>query len=598
MNIPHRKFYFTKTLLTFLFPLFISLLILGSLAVNATRTYVLENINRININALNQIQETMDAMINDLNIIAINFSVNRRLQNSLRGLLRKDFLSYTHEDFRELNDILNMIIISHYARTYIHSIYVYIFNDYGQFISSVESITTLEAHLDRSWHESFSNVPVERTSWLESRTIYQTASFMKPVQVLSFFRRIYDPTFRMYNGVVVFNVFYSHIQYLLNNLSIFENQAVFILDGYHEFIVGNGPATIHLLPYIQSLPPGVNEFSMIPAHGSRREVFTVIQTAPQNNLRYIVAIPNSSMFELPNYLFRMHVLYICIALLVGLGLILYFSHNSNKQIRTIISIFESAKEGKIIAPESRALVIKNSYQYILHNIINTFIEKDYLVTQLSERKYKEQLSELMALQSQINPHFLFNTLQTIYMKALSMGNGRNEVSNMIEHLSALLRYSLDDPSGFVRLEEEIAKAKCYITIQSIRFKDAIKITWKYDDSVLDFTSIRLLLQPLLENSILHGLKEREIPGEILIVVEEEADYLSITVADTGIGIPENTLNEIRKGLDSQDDQFDHIGLYNTNRRIKLAFGNSYGISIESENGYGTIVQIKLPKIRV
>jgi two-component system sensor histidine kinase YesM len=103
---------------------------------------------------------------------------------------------------------------------------------------------------------------------------------------------------------------------------------------------------------------------------------------------------------------------------------------------------------------------------------------------------------------------------------------------------------------------------------------------------------------LLENSILHGIKEQEFLGEILIVVEEELDYLNITVADTGIGISEEILVKIRDGLEKQDDYPKHIGLYNTNRRIKLAFGDSYGISIDSETGYGTIVQIRLPKFRL
>jgi two-component system sensor histidine kinase YesM len=294
----------------------------------------------------------------------------------------------------------------------------------------------------------------------------------------------------------------------------------------------------------------------------------------------------------------MYILYICLSFIAGISLSLYFANNSNKQIRTILAIFNSAKEGKFHVSEIPMPVIKNSYQYILYNIINTFIEKDYLTTQLSERKYKGRLDEMIALQSQMNPHFLFNTLQTINMKALSLGKGPNEVSYMIEHLSSILRYSLNDPSRSVRMEEEIDHAKSYIAIQSIRHKDAIRVTWKYDESILNFGIPCLLFQPLLENSIVHGIKEQEIPGEILVVAEEESDHISITIADTGAGIPEAELKNIREGFEKQDDRFEHIGLYNTNRRIRLAFGDSYGISIDSEVGYGTIAQIKLPKFRL
>jgi two-component system sensor histidine kinase YesM len=359
-----------------------------------------------------------------------------------------------------------------------------------------------------------------------------------------------------------------------------------------------------LIPKIYELPPGLVEFPMDSVSGGKgkipirkKEIYRVTQTVSKYDLKCIVVVPKSSMYELPDYLFRMYILYICLSLVAGISLSLYFANNSNKQIRTILAIFNSAKEGKFHVVENRMPVIKNSYQYILYNIINAFIEKDYLTTQLSERKYKARLDEMVALQSQMHPHFLFNTLQTINMKVLSLGKGPNEASYMIEHLSSILRYSMHDPSRFVRLEEEIAQARSYMAIQSIRYKDAIKVTWKYDEGILNFGTLRLLFQPLLENSIVHGMKEQEIPGEILIVLEEEQNYLSATVADTGAGIPEDALKKIRENLARQDDQFEHIGLYNTERRIKLAFGDAYGISIDSETGYGTIVQIKLPKFR-
>jgi two-component system sensor histidine kinase YesM len=183
------------------------------------------------------------------------------------------------------------------------------------------------------------------------------------------------------------------------------------------------------------------------------------------------------------------------------------------------------------------------------------------------------------------------------MKAIGLGGTvQNEVTYMIEHLSSMLRYSLADPTELIRLEEEISNVKSYLAIQSIRYKNLIRVRWEYNESVLNLGAIKLLIQPLVENSIYHGIKEQENPGEILIVIEEEQDILNITVADTGIGIPVDILKNIQEQLNKSNDQFEHIGLYNTNRRIKLRFGESYGIMIESEAGFGTIVRINLPKI--
>ena len=184
------------------------------------------------------------------------------------------------------------------------------------------------------------------------------------------------------------------------------------------------------------------------------------------------------------------------------------------------------------------------------------------------------------------------------MKAMSLGPAKNDVSYMIEHLSLILRYSLSDPAGMVPLNEEIAYAKSYLAIQSIRYRDKIRIRWNYDESVAQYGTIKLLLQPLLENSIYHGIRELEVTGEIAIEIAETENALAITVADTGVGLGPEKLQEIRRKLLVSDEHYEHIGLYNTNRRIKLTFGDAWSMSIDSEAGVGTRVRITLPKVRV
>jgi two-component system sensor histidine kinase YesM len=565
-------------------------MILGFLSVKNSQSYVVENEHRVNENVLNQTRDTLDAMMDELSILTLNFSINTQFQSSLKRILQKDFFMY--EDIRELSFIRNMLSISHYSRIYIQSIYVYFNNPLKQFITSEWSVTSLDKFPDTAWYSSYHSVPVGKTNWLERRTIPRMVYANSTVSILSFYKRIYDTSSKIYNGVVVFNVYSDYIQDSLNTLNTFKNQTIYILDEFNNIIASSNGKYDFLMPHILSLTPGTSEFSY------DKKIYTIAQNVSKYDLKCISVVPNSTLYELPNYLFRMYLLYIVVSLLVGISLSLYFAHNSNRHIRTILSIINSAKEGKFQAPENYTRAIKNSYQYILYNIINTFIEKDYLTMQLSERKYKGRLDELIALQSQINPHFLFNTLQTINMKAMSLSTVQNDVSYMIEHLSSILRYSLSDPSGLVRLEEEISNAKSYLAIQSIRYKDTIRVKWEYNESILNFGTIKLLFQPLVENSIYHGIKEQEEPGEILIIVKEGQDTIHITVADTGAGIPPDMLKTIQEHLEKQDDQFEHIGLYNTNRRIKLTFGEGYGISIDSQAGCGTIVQIRLPKIQL
>ena len=587
-NLGIRPPYFAKTVLTFLAPLILSIMVLGFLSVKNTQSYVVENVHRVNSNVLRQTRETIDSMIDELNIITLNFSINTKAQYALRRILQKELLEF--EDIKELEIIQNMLSISHYSRSYIQSIYTYFDNPENRFITSETFITSRETFPDTGWFESYRNAPRDKNDWWEIRTIRKTALSTAKIPVLTFYKKIYNSTMGGYNGVVVFNVYSDFIRDSLNSLETFDNQTIVILDQSNTPVVKNNDIHDFLIPGIFDLPPTEQEVSR------DGRTYTIAQAQSKYNLKFISIVPNDTLYRLPDYLFKLNLLYILLSLLIGVGSSLYFARNSNRQIRTIIEIIRSARQGRLSPPEKYTKVIKNSYQYILYNILNTFIEKDYLAVQLSEKMFKSRVDELTALQSQINPHFLFNTLQTINMKALS--RGRNDVSNMIEHLSLILRYSLSDPSDIVPLSEEISHAKSYVAIQTIRYRNRILIRWDYDEALSGYGTIKLLLQPLIENSIYHGIREREHPGEIHVAVAEDSGNIVITIADSGVGIEPEKLAEIRKKLVKSNEQFEHIGLYNTNRRIKLTFGDAYGMTIDSEKNTGTRVVITLPKLPV
>ena len=581
---------FAKTVLTFLLPLVLSIVVLGFLSVKNTHSYVLENVHRVNSNILRQTRDTIDAMMDDLNIITLNFSINTKAQYALRRILQKDLLDY--EDLKELDIIQNMLSISHYSRSYIQSIYVYFNNPKKRFITSEMMVASADDFPDQGWYQSYLRAPRNKSNWSELRSIRRSGMTVNPISVLTFYKLIYNSNAGSFNGVVVFNVSLDYVRDSLNALETFPDQTIFILDEGNALLAHNNDRLDFLLPAVLALPSDVSEVRR------GEKVYTVAQVGSKYGLKYLSVVPNLTLYRLSDYLFKLNILYILVSLLLGIGLSLYLARNANRQIRTILDIIQAAKLGKLENPERFGKTIRNSYQYILYNVITTFMEKDYLKIQLSERQYKSRLDELVALQSQINPHFLFNTLQTMNMKAMSLGGINNEVSEMLEHLSLILRFSLSDPGGLVRLEEEISHAKSYLAIQSIRYKDAIRVRWDYEESVLRYGTIKLLLQPFLENSIYHGIKELGKPGEIAVSLRAAEETLLIEIADTGIGIRPDQLAKLREQLEKTDEHFEHIGLFNTNRRIKLTFGEAYGFTVESEEGVGTRVFITLPKISI
>jgi len=234
------------------------------------------------------------------------------------------------------------------------------------------------------------------------------------------------------------------------------------------------------------------------------------------------------------------------------------------------------------------------YGLIIHNILNTFLQQKYLKVQLSERKFKEQLLELKALQSQINPHFLYNTLHSIYWKSFELTRSPNDVSVMIEHLSDMLDYAVRTSDDLVTLEEELLYCRSYLRIQQLRYPGRIEVLWDSDESWEACKVLKLSLQPIIENSIQYGLETREL---LAIKVKFRMDHrvLKVTVIDNGAGIDRERMAEIEDMLTSEKERADHVGLFNTFRRLGLKYDAASRMRIVSKPGFGTAVTLLFPQ---
>lgn len=211
---------------------------------------------------------------------------------------------------------------------------------------------------------------------------------------------------------------------------------------------------------------------------------------------------------------------------------------------------------------------------------------------------EQQVMEMKMLASQINPHFLYNTLESIRMQALTAGN--KEVANSIKMLGKSMRYVLENTgTSSITLRKELDYVENYLTIQKMRFSGRVNYSLDVEEG-LDlekYVILPLLLQPVVENAILHGLEQVEENGRIHITVAKQDEYLRISIADNGCGMDEEALKQLRQKIKEQKiDTSSSIGLSNINRRIKLCYGETYGMKIDSELGNGTIITLTLPKL--
>lgn len=227
-----------------------------------------------------------------------------------------------------------------------------------------------------------------------------------------------------------------------------------------------------------------------------------------------------------------------------------------------------------------------------------------LLSDVEERLYGEEIARLrqkqaeyLALQNQINPHFLYNALEAVRTDALLADC--TDVAETTEALATFFRYTISNVKEYVTFSEELDHVENYFTIQRCRFGDKISMELEMEnEALLEARMPKLILQPLVENAVSHGLERKLGAGTVRVTVENSADTLFLRVRDDGIGIPARRVAELNeqfaKGMGVTGQQKGGIALRNVNSRIRLMFGDAYGLHIFSAEGIGTECCVTLP----
>lgn len=265
----------------------------------------------------------------------------------------------------------------------------------------------------------------------------------------------------------------------------------------------------------------------------------------------------------------------------------------NKRVRILTESMSYVQKGDF----SHRIPIKSQDEIgLLSEAFNDMCEKlnDY-IAKVYHSEIKLKNAEVNALQTQINPHFLYNTLESI--KAEALVNNDVTTAQMISQLGNLFRWSSKIDDKIVSLEDELDYINTYLELQQFRFHNNLKVDILVADDLLDYGVPKLILQPIIENTIKHGLRLGEQPGFIKISAEENTDHrLEILINDNGKGMTEERLTKIHKKLKkviSQED-FGSIGMQNVHQRLRLMFGAEFGLTISSREGQGTTVKLILP----
>lgn len=275
--------------------------------------------------------------------------------------------------------------------------------------------------------------------------------------------------------------------------------------------------------------------------------------------------------------------------------IAYFSYyiplSISRPIKRITEVTNAVAGGNLSV---RSEEFEGEETRTLSRSLNSMIDKiNELLSQVTTEQIRLRKAEFELLQSQINPHFLYNTLDAIVWLAES--GEKEKVVSTVSSLSNFFRASLNQGKDIVTVKEDIGHVRSYLEIQKVRYEDILDYEISVPEEVNPYLIPKITIQPLVENALYHGIKNKRGKGKITICGEKREDCVLLHIVDNGQGITEERLKVVLNNINNRSEsEKTTYGLYNVNERIRLDFGEDYGISISSEYGNGTTVSVKLP----
>ncbi|WP_168735557.1 cache domain-containing sensor histidine kinase [Cohnella fermenti] len=424
---------------------------------------------------------------------------------------------------------------------------------------------------------------------------YVSSSSANP-PVLSISRTVIDLTTGVELGMVVFDQLADQLSSAVADIDWEPNQSFAVVGQSGDVIYSYG-----------SLKPTVYEALAESSQGGRSGSYS--HPSDSGNLlvnysestdygwKVISAIPMSELRQKSEFLRDINVYLLIVLLSFAFVLSLCFSYIVIRPLKKLLRSLRRLGQGDLrtrieIRGEDELGQIGRTFNDMVGNI-EKLIEQNLRIGMLKKQ------AQLEALQSQINPHFLFNTLSSIM--AVLDKKEFEQSSTMIKSLSNQLRYSLNKGKFVVPFREELENIRNYLYIQDCRFGSKYRVQYDIDEDVLDYGIVRLSLQPLVENALIHGIEPKIGQALLKITARTFGQLFYVYISDTGVGIDPGRLKEINDALEESDEDsssvHDRIGIVNVDRRIRMFFGPNYGLKLYIGSHRETVVKLTLPAHR-
>lgn len=475
---------------------------------------------------------------------------------------------------------------------------IYIFDDTNNkyYKTSRSDITPFYSFVDQPSFQKMKELKGERVIIPTHKADYYVTQ--SPRYIWSIGRSILSKDKQEEIGVIYVDLDLEALQKIVSPLQN-ENNRFFILDGDKRLVYGNDQDQLGEPFKADWLPSELAKDrtdTVIQIDGHRKLVTSFYSQAV--GWWYITETDIDPLLKpstdaIKNAVILISICSLCILLMISFAL----SSSITSPIKQLYKAMRNMGNENFKLVEG--IKTKDEIGSLVHAYNEMIGQISELINTVYKVSIKEKEAQLTALQSQINPHFLYNTLNSI--SCMAEIKGVHEISLICTAVSDIFRYSIKSGSELVPLSEEIENIKNYMTIQRIRFENRIEAVFQVDDELLNYRVIKFSLQPIVENAIYHGLEPKVGKGMMIVSVQKETDHLIIKVFDNGVGIQEEKVHALSLALNGDyemaaNEKNTGIGITNVNDRIRLRFGSTYGVKLQSKLGSGTSVQIKLPII--
>jgi two-component system sensor histidine kinase YesM len=547
-----------------------------------------DEIGRTNMNELIRVRDAIDNTLLGLE----NVSLQLAGHSDYSSIVGEHFTSPMQPSLiKKIHRIQESMKMVQMTNAYFGSIYLYV--ESGDYVVTSTSGGQMSKYDTAWWMSAYQQQKAVQGSWTEFLRSGADADGGSGGS-LAHFRQlpIYDANRKAM-------LFISLDMNLLRRfLSLDETkQEMYILDSAGNVVYASDVDKLHRL-FTDTDPEAVEyiqqgTFSDIVHYDQMDRVISAVPSA-YRDWQYVSIVPLAHYYPKQVKFKEFMTFLVMLAVASSLVFAVVLSLQSYRPISGILSLLKPGEMPSLVKRKGKL----NELKFISATIANSIETRKELEQELKRRYDLLQKSQAIALQAQIKPHFLYNTLESINLKAIRLTRGKNEVSDMIQTLSRLLRLSLMTEEDMIPLQTELEHVRLYVQMQQLRMKDQIDVTWQVNENILDCAMIKLTLQPIIENAIYHGLQPSLRKGVISIIGYAETETIVLKIKDNGVGMPRAVAERVNQNfLQSSIKENESIGLRNVNQRIKLVFGSEYGLRLASVEGEGTLVELRIPKKR-